>query len=98
MGEIGSSLEAKVIFETENTKDLEYFNDLKEILPSILIVSQVEIHPKDGVVPTNILIQPADGQKCSRCWNYRTSVGQDKDHPTICDRCVSSVKETTNAS
>jgi len=98
LGEIGSSLQAKVIFECESARDLEYLNGLKEILPSIFIVSQVEIHQKDSIVQTNIVIQHADGQKCSRCWNYRTSVGQDKDHPTICDRCVSNVKEIMNAS
>ena len=26
--------------------------------------------------------------KCERCWNYRETVGQDLDHPTLCDRCV----------
>ena len=30
----------------------------------------------------------AEGKKCDRCWNYSTSVGQDSDHPTICNRCV----------
>ncbi|MEM6437150.1 MAG: zinc finger domain-containing protein, partial [Cyanobacteria bacterium P01_D01_bin.115] len=30
----------------------------------------------------------ADGEKCDRCWNYSTQVGQSTEHPTICDRCV----------
>ena len=30
----------------------------------------------------------ADGEKCDRCWNYSTQVGQSAEHPTICDRCV----------
>ena len=53
LGEIGSSLEAKVIFESESARDLEYLSGLKAILPSIFIVSQIEIHQKDGIVQTN---------------------------------------------
>ncbi len=29
----------------------------------------------------------AEGEKCERCWNYSTQVGQFDDHPTICERC-----------
>jgi len=32
-------------------------------------------------------IVKAEGQKCDRCWNYSTHVGEFKDDPTICDRC-----------
>nr|WP_088431571.1 isoleucine--tRNA ligase [Halomicronema hongdechloris] len=30
----------------------------------------------------------ADGQKCDRCWNYSTRVGESTADPTICDRCL----------
>ncbi|PSB51485.1 CAAD domain-containing protein, partial [Chamaesiphon polymorphus] len=30
----------------------------------------------------------ADGTKCDRCWNYSPTVGQNSEHPIICDRCV----------
>jgi isoleucyl-tRNA synthetase len=30
----------------------------------------------------------AEGQKCDRCWNYSTHVGESTDHPLLCDRCV----------
>lgn len=33
----------------------------------------------------------ADGQKCDRCWNYSTHVGESIEHPLICERCVSAV-------
>lgn len=33
----------------------------------------------------------ADGQKCDRCWNYSTQVGQSEDHPLLCERCVEAV-------
>ncbi|MDZ8050691.1 MAG: isoleucine--tRNA ligase [Aulosira sp. ZfuVER01] len=30
----------------------------------------------------------ADGEKCDRCWNYSTHVGESKEHPLLCERCV----------
>ncbi|MCY7274407.1 MAG: class I tRNA ligase family protein, partial [Phormidesmis sp. CAN_BIN44] len=30
----------------------------------------------------------ADGQKCDRCWNYSTHVGESHDHPLLCERCI----------
>jgi isoleucyl-tRNA synthetase len=33
----------------------------------------------------------ADGQKCDRCWNYSTHVGEFAGDPTICERCVSAL-------
>jgi len=38
-----------------------------------------------------IAIVNADGQKCDRCWNYSTHVGESAIHPLICDRCVSAL-------
>jgi len=29
----------------------------------------------------------AEGEKCERCWNYATSVGESDEHPTVCRRC-----------
>ena len=34
----------------------------------------------------------ASGEKCERCWNYSTTVGESKDDPTICDRCVNALQ------
>jgi isoleucyl-tRNA synthetase len=36
-----------------------------------------------------IVVRKAEGAKCQRCWNYKTSVGEDSAHPTVCDRCAS---------
>jgi isoleucyl-tRNA synthetase len=30
----------------------------------------------------------ADGEKCDRCWNYSTHVGESAEHPLLCERCV----------
>ncbi|MDN3515025.1 MAG: isoleucine--tRNA ligase [Candidatus Brocadia sp.] len=31
-------------------------------------------------------------RKCERCWNLRESVGLNKEHPTICARCVTALQ------
>jgi len=33
-------------------------------------------------------VTDADGQKCDRCWNYSTHVGESYDHPLLCERCI----------
>lgn len=35
-----------------------------------------------------ISVTTAEGTKCDRCWNYSPTVGQNSEHPLICDRCV----------
>ncbi|AFZ23247.1 Isoleucyl-tRNA synthetase [Cylindrospermum stagnale PCC 7417] len=30
----------------------------------------------------------AEGQKCDRCWNYSTHVGESAEHPLLCERCI----------
>ncbi len=39
-----------------------------------------------------VLIQPAAGEKCDRCWHRRRDVGQHQSHPTLCGRCVTNVE------
>ncbi|HEY9889369.1 MAG TPA: isoleucine--tRNA ligase, partial [Candidatus Obscuribacterales bacterium] len=33
----------------------------------------------------------ADGEKCDRCWNYSTHIGESSDHATVCERCVAAL-------
>ncbi|MBW4562840.1 MAG: isoleucine--tRNA ligase [Mojavia pulchra JT2-VF2] len=33
----------------------------------------------------------ADGEKCDRCWNYSIHVGESKEHPLLCERCVAAL-------
>lgn len=46
-----------------------------------------------GVGKVVVGVVRADGQKCNRCWNYSTLVGQAADHPMLCERCVPVVRE-----
>ena len=35
----------------------------------------------------SILVKSASSEKCERCWLRSETVGENGDHPTICDRC-----------
>jgi isoleucyl-tRNA synthetase len=98
---IASGLDAKVIFRAHGA-DLDFLRGHAAILPALLIVSQVEIlasHASAGAIPGQsggtytIEIQHAGGAKCERCWNFSTHVGENADHPTLCERCVAALKE-----
>ena len=48
---------------------------------------------KTGVDALAVAIEPADGEKCERCWNYSTRVGEFEKYPTVCERCSAALDE-----
>ncbi|MCP9441379.1 MAG: isoleucine--tRNA ligase [Nitrospira sp.] len=91
---IGSSLEAALEIEA-NSERFSLLKRYEQILPSIFIVSQVELK-EAGDFPRKpdfvVRVFKAKGDKCERCWNYREGVGQDAAHPTLCDRCLEAIR------
>jgi len=91
---IGSALEATVAISAPD--DLvpllqRYRNDLR----FLLIVSGVEVKPGptgNGNTPLHVFIEKAPGQKCERCWNYSTHVGENERYPTVCERCLAALE------
>ena len=54
------------------------------------IVSAVTLEPGtsgNGTGGVRVQVSAADGRKCERCWNYSTHVGEDRNYPTVCERC-----------
>jgi isoleucyl-tRNA synthetase len=47
----------------------------------------------NGTGGLHVEVRKADGAKCERCWNYSTHVGEDKEYPTVCERCSAVLKE-----
>ncbi|HEX3185913.1 MAG TPA: isoleucine--tRNA ligase [Pyrinomonadaceae bacterium] len=90
--QIGSSLEAKVTL-TAFRETLELLRKYEKDLRYIFIVSQVEI--REG--SQSITVSRAEGEKCERCWNYSTRVGESERYPTVCERCVAALAEIENA-
>lgn len=90
---IGSSLEAEVTL-VPGTEALETILKMYENqLASIFIVSKCEVagvsdeakQSEDGIL---VHAEKSSREKCQRCWNYRDSVGDNTEHPTICERCI----------
>ena len=91
--EIGNSLEAEVELAVSKTDDRQFLENFKEDLPGLLLVSQARISPEPGSgSELRVGVSKARGTKCERCWNYRESVGQNKEHPALCHRCTDVLK------
>jgi isoleucyl-tRNA synthetase len=91
--QIGSSLEARVeIAAAADSYDL--LNRYKDELRYLFIVSEVNVVKSDeeggGVVAK---VEPAAGEKCERCWNYSTHVGEFARYPNVCERCAAALEE-----
>jgi isoleucyl-tRNA synthetase len=96
--EIGSSLEAKVSITVPHVKQYEILDYYRSDLPTLFIVSQVDLkldenwgqeNPKIEILDFPLLrVTKAEGIKCDRCWNIRNDVGAQAQHPTLCGRCV----------
>jgi len=103
-GLIGSSLEARVKLRLNR----EYYDLLRpyqdnDELRYIFIVSQTglfqaDMRPNDGgssgELPLILVeVERAEGEKCDRCWNYSTHVGESASYPNVCERCVAALQE-----
>ena len=88
---IGGSLEAAVDI-TSSGKTYELLESYDDNLRFAFIVSQVSLIKADSG-DLSIKVRRADGQKCERCWNYSTRVGEFEKYPTVCERCVEALEE-----
>lgn len=81
---IGSSLEAKVTISADEDT-LKFLSGYADDLRYIFIVSQTELVSGDSL---KVSVARADGEKCERCWNYSTRIGESAEFPSVCERCV----------
>ncbi|MDR9402227.1 MAG: isoleucine--tRNA ligase [Halothece sp. Uz-M2-17] len=56
-----------------------------EVLDNPKAAQEATYHSETEFVTVGIV--KAEGEKCDRCWNYSTQVGQFEADPTICERC-----------
>jgi isoleucyl-tRNA synthetase len=94
--QIGSSLQAKVTLQASGSA-LELLQRHQSDLRYLFIVSQVELGSGGQGDGVSIAISGAEGEKCERCWNYSTRVGEWERYPTVCERCVAALKEIEEA-
>jgi isoleucyl-tRNA synthetase len=98
---VNQPLEARVtIFAPPEQQDI--LGHLGDELAAVLIVSQAQLAPPGAEPPAEawrsealsglaVVIEPAHGDKCGRCWQRQPSVGEDEEHPTLCDRCRAAI-------
>jgi isoleucyl-tRNA synthetase len=92
---IGKSLEAQVKL-TATDPVYSVLDAYRDQLRYLFIVSAATLEPKasgNGTGSVTVSVAKADGQKCERCWNYSTHVGEDKSYPTVCERCSAALRE-----
>ena len=97
---IGNSLEAGVKLQVSNAEFLPLLQQYAHQLPTLFIVSAVELvaecahgYAADKIDGLKIQVDKAAGEKCERCWNYSTSVGDNSAHPAICSRCLQALRD-----
>jgi isoleucyl-tRNA synthetase len=97
---IGTGLEAQVAI-TAADPVYSVLKRYADQLRYLFIVSAVTLSQSSGNGSSGgvrVEVKRADGLKCERCWNYSTHVGEDKDYPTICERCSTVLKELESES
>lgn len=103
---IGSSLEAELILGTDHKEMFAFLEKYKSDLPLAFVVSNVVLQNNSLDVSfltqketersasgLSIQVRKAPGEKCERCWNYSTLVGNYPAHPTLCPKCVAALLE-----
>jgi len=97
-GLIGSGLEAAVTIAAAPEDLPELLRRQRDLLPTLLIVSQVGfdrpaskpavVHESQEIPGLVIGIDRARGRKCERCWMWTERVGESAVHPGLCERCL----------
>lgn len=93
---VGKSLEAKITLYCKDSEMLSLLQSFREELNTVFIVSGVKLTSEDapaeahteGSSGIGVLVEPADGCKCERCWSYSTAGTKDSENGFLCARCM----------
>ena len=90
---IGNTLNAKITIYAEG-EQYKFIKENLELLQTVFIVSALEVeeNARKDEVKLGVKVEQAPGEKCERCWMYSETVGEDKEHPTICHRCSENIR------
>ncbi|RDW18483.1 isoleucine--tRNA ligase [Oceanobacillus arenosus] len=93
---IGKSLEAKLTLVPKDEQTKEVLLSM-EHLHQYLIVSEANVvdaaeNAKEYKL-VDVIVEKHPAEKCERCWVSDETVGHDHDHPELCERCATVVKE-----
>lgn len=97
--------ELRFIFITSDAKVLsfdqekKYFYQQRELVVEnhgvVVEEAQVVVSSLEDLGDLKIVVQPSAFPKCQRCWHRREEVGRNKQHPDLCDRCVTNIETKT---
>lgn len=93
---IGKSLDAKVIIYTGDEETYALLESFSDRLSTVFIVSEAKLSQNkapdgafaDTMSGISVLVAPADGEKCDRCWMYSED-GEHIEDGFVCSRCLS---------
>ncbi|MBQ5833429.1 MAG: class I tRNA ligase family protein, partial [Clostridia bacterium] len=93
--QVGKSLEAKITLYTKDADTLALLRGFGKELETVFIVSGVALSEEDapaaahteGESGIGVLVEPADGCKCDRCWSFSREGTTTEDGGFICARC-----------
>ena len=98
---INANLSANVTVYAPDTI-MASLNRLGDELKFVLISSQASVKPfaekpsdvtySDEDSQVAVVVKPATGEKCIRCWHIREDIGINPAHPEICGRCAQNVE------
>lgn len=97
-GEIGSALAADVALYADE-QVMPKLTRLGQELRFLLITSGAQVQPMSlaptGLIATeygvSIQVTASTYEKCARCWHRQADIGQNKEHPELCLRCVGNI-------
>jgi len=97
--QIGSSLDAKVVFWCDE-KWKTVLDRVGKELKFVLITSATEIRPEEERTENAVFLEdglwltatPSTDTKCARCWHHSVDVGVHPEHSTLCGRCVTNLE------
>jgi len=89
-GRLGSSLQAEIDVHASGDRHA-ILATLGDELRFVTITSRASLHRVDQEAAQRIEVAASAHVKCERCWHYRSDVGADPVHPTLCGRCVSNL-------
>lgn len=98
---INANLSANVTVYAPDTI-MASLNRLGDELKFVFISSQASVKPfaekpsdvtySDEDSQVAVVVKPATGEKCIRCWHIREDIGINPAHPEICGRCAENVE------
>lgn len=98
---INANLSANVTVYAPDTT-MASLNRLGDELKFVFISSQASVKPfaekpsdvtySDEDSQVAVVVKPATGEKCIRCWHIREDIGINPAHPEICGRCAQNVE------